>query len=165
MDGIDELFLHFLKDVYYAERQATKALPKMIKAAQSPQLKEFFEKSKSDKPGHVEVLQQVFEAIGKPAKGVTCEAMNGMIEEVSELLEEAKEPSPVRDAGLVAGAQAIAHYGIARYGTMIAWAKAGGMEGAVAPLQQMLDACKSADQHLTTIANDVLNPKAAKKAA
>ncbi len=158
---LEELFLDHLKDVYYAERAATKALPKMTKAAQHPQLKDMFEQSKGDKPHHVELLQSVFESIGQRAKGKTCEAMNGLIEEVEELLEEAKEPSPVRDAGLIANAQAIAHYGMARYGTMVAWAKAGGMEEAVGPLEEMLAACKDADEKLSQLANDVLNPAAA----
>ena len=158
---LEELFLDHLKDIYYAERQATKALPKMMKAAQNPQLKQMFEASKGDKPHHVELLQGVFESIGQRAKGKTCEAMNGLIEEVEELLEEAKEPSPVRDAGLIAGAQGIAHYGIARYGTMLAWAKVGGMDGAVEPLEQMLAACKDADEKLSQMANEVLNEAAA----
>ena len=162
---LNDLFLDHLKDIYYAERQATKTLPKMLKAAQHPDLRDLFEQSKGEKPQHVELLQHVFESIGKRATGKTCEAMNGLIEEVEELLEEAKEPSAVRDAGLIAGAQAIAHYGMARYGTMVAWAKAGGMKEAVGPLEQMLAACKSADTHLSKLANDVLNPKAAKKAA
>ena len=158
---LEELFLDHLKDIYYAERQATKALPKMAKAAQHPQLKDMFEQSKGEKPHHIELLQGVFESVGQRAKGKTCEAMNGLIEEVEELLEEAKEPSPVRDAGLIAGAQGIAHYGIARYGTMLAWAKAGGMDDAVEPLQQMLASCKDADQKLSEMANDVLNEAAA----
>ena len=158
---LKELFLDHLRDIYYAERAATKALPKMLKAAQHPELKEMFQQSKGDKPHHVELVQHVFEVIGERAKGKTCEAMNGLIEEVEELLEEAKEPSPVRDAGLIAGAQAIAHYGMARYGTMVAWAKAGGMDEAVAPLEEMLAACKDADEKLSQMANDVLNPEAA----
>ena len=158
---LEELFLDHLKDIYYAERQATKALPKMAKAAQHPQLKEMFDHSKGEKPHHIELLQSVFESVGQRAKGKTCEAMNGLIEEVEELLEEAKEPSPVRDAGLIAGAQGIAHYGIARYGTMVAWAKAGGMDGAVEPLEEMLASCKDADQKLSEMANDVLNEAAA----
>ena len=160
---LSELFLDHLKDVYYAERQATKAMPKMLKAAQHPQLKEMFGKSKADKPHHIELLQGVFEVVGKRATGKTCEAMDGLIAEVQELLEEAKEPSAVRDAGLIANAQAIAHYGMARYGTMAAWAKAGGMEEAVPALEEMLAACKSADAALSEMANTVLNPAAAEE--
>ena len=158
---LQDLFLDHLKDIYYAERAATKAMPKMVKAAQHPRLKEMFQNAKNDKPHHVELVQHVFEAIGQRAKGKTCEAMNGLVEEVEELLEEAKEPSPVRDAGLIAGAQGIAHYGMARYGTMVAWAKAGGMQEAVGSLEEMLAACKSADGMLNELANDVLNPAAA----
>ena len=158
---LKELFVDHLKDIYYAERQSTKAIPKMVKAAQNAELKQFFTASKADKPHHVELLQHVFEAIGERAKGKTCEAMNGLIEEVEELLEEAREPSPVRDAGLIAGAQGIAHYGIARYGTMLAWAKAGGMDEATGPLEELLTGCKDADQKLSEMANGVLNEAAA----
>lgn len=158
---LSELFLDHLRDIYYAERAATKALPKMLKAAQHEQLRDLFSQSKDEKPHHIDLLKGVFEAVGKRATGKTCDAMDGLISEVEELLEEAKEPSPVRDAGLIANAQAIAHYGIARYGTMIAWAKAAEIEDAVEPLEEMLEACKSADEHLSELANEVLNEEAA----
>jgi hypothetical protein len=110
MDTLPELFMHFLKDVYYAERQVSKSLPKLAKAAQSPELKQAFTEHRAETTVHIERLQKVFEILGKRAQGVTCEAINGLIEECEELLEEAKEPSPVRDAGLIACGQAIEHY-------------------------------------------------------
>lgn len=161
MKDLNEMFLHFLQDMYYAERQVMKTLPKLAKAAQNKDLKDMFTQSREEKPQHIEQMQHVFELVGKRARGVTCEAMNGLIEEAEELLEEAKEPSAARDAGLIACAQAMAHYGMARYGTMVAWAKANGNEEAAQVLQQMLDANKSADQHLNELANTTLNRQAA----
>lgn len=162
MKNLNEMFLHFLQDMYYAERQVLKTLPKLAKAAQNKNLKDMFTQSREEKPQHIEQMQHVFELVGKRARGVTCEAMNGLIEETQELLEEATEPSPTRDAGLIACAQGMAHYGMARYGTMVAWAKAIGNDEAAQVLQQMLDANKSADQHLNELANATLNPQAAR---
>ena len=121
---MDKLFLDTLKDVYYAERQVLKALTKQARAAHHPELKQAFTLHKEQTQGQVERLQQVFEALGKRAQGVTCEAMNGILEEASELIEEEPEAGPVRDAGLLAAAQCVEHYEIARYGTLIAWAQA-----------------------------------------
>lgn len=162
MKDLSEMFLHFLQDMYYAERQVLKTLPKLAKAAQNKDFKDMFTQSREEKPQHIEQMQHVFELVGKRARGVTCEAMNGLIEEMQELLEEATEPSPTRDAGLIACAQGMAHYGMARYGTMTAWAKAIGKDEAAQVLQQMLDANKSADQHLNELANETLNPQAAR---
>lgn len=162
MKDLNEMFLHFLQDMYYAERQVLKTLPKLAKAAQNKDLKDMFTQSREEKPQHIEQMQHVFELVGKRPRGVTCEAMNGLIEETQELLEEATEPSPTRDAGLIACAQGMAHYGMARYGTMAAWAKAIGNDEAAQVLQQMLDANKSADQHLNELANATLNPQAAR---
>ena len=125
-----DLTLHFVKDVYYAERQIMKTLPKLVKAAQSPELKQAFTAHREETQGQVERLQKVFEAMGKRAQGVTCEAINGLIEECEELIE-ATEAGPVRDAGLIACAQAIEHYEIARYGALIAWAKSAELNDAV----------------------------------
>ena len=118
---LDDLFLTTLKDIYFAERQILKALPKMAKAAENPQLRQAFTAHREETEGQVERLQQIFESLGKRAQGVTCEAIKGLIEECEELLEEAKEPSPVRDAGLIACGQAVEHYEMARYGALIAW--------------------------------------------
>ncbi len=156
----DDLFLTVLKDVYYAERQILKALPKMARAAQNDKLKEGFLHHRDETQGQVERLQQVFESIGKRAQGQTCEAIQGIIEEAEELLEEAKEASPVRDAGLIGAAQAVEHYEIARYGTLVAWAKACGHKDAVKLLEQTLEEEKKTDALLTKVANTIINPEA-----
>jgi len=162
----DDLFLHTLKDVYYAERQILKALQKMAKAAEDEALRDSFKLHREQTQGQIERLQQVFEALGKRAQGVTCEAINGLIEEAEELLEEAPEPSPVRDAGLIASAQAVEHYEMARYGTLIAWAQQSGKNDIVALLQQTLDEEKQTDALLTEMATSQgKNREAAGKAA
>jgi ferritin-like metal-binding protein YciE len=165
MQTIDELMLHFIQDIYYAERQILKALPKMAKAAQSPELKTAFTHHREETQGQVDRLQQVFELLGKRARGVTCEAINGLIEECEELLEESKDPSPVRDAGLVACAQAVEHYEIARYGALIAWAKAIGKTDIADLLQATLDEEKTTDGLLTKLATSNINQMAKKKVA
>lgn len=160
MNTMNDLFLHFLKDVYYAERQIAKALPKMAKAAQNPQLREAFTEHRTETQHQIERLQQVFEVIGKRAQGVTCEAINGLIEECEELLDEAKEPSAMRDAGLIACGQAVEHYEMARYGSLVAWAKLAGQNEAVTLLEQTLAEEKKADSLLNKIANSTVNPAA-----
>ena len=161
---LDSLFLDTLKDIYYAERQIMKTMPKITRAIQSPEVKEAMALHREQTQGQIERLQQVFEALGKRAQGVTCEAINGILEECTDLLDEAKEASPVRDAGLLAGAQAVEHYEMARYGTLIAWAKASGKEEIVALLQQNLDEEKATDQILSDLAERNVNPMAAKAA-
>jgi ferritin-like metal-binding protein YciE len=162
----DDLFLHTLKDIYYAERQIMKTLPKMAKAAEDQALADSFKLHREQTQGQIERLQQVFEALGKRAQGVTCEAINGLIEEAEELLEEAPQASPVRDAGLIASAQAIEHYEMARYGTLIAWAQQSGKDDIVALLQQTLDEEKQTDALLTQMATEQgKNREAASQAA
>lgn len=152
---LDDLFLQTLKDIYFAERQILKALPKMAKAAQDPKLKDGFMAHREETEGQVDRLQQVFESIGKRAQGKTCEAIKGLLEECEELLEEATEPSPVRDAGLIACGQAVEHYEMARYGALIAWATTLGNRDAIALLQANLDQEKKADSLLTQMAGSV----------
>ena len=164
MKSLEDLSIHFLKDIYYAERQILKALPKIAKAAQSDTLKQAFTQHREETQHQIERLQQVFEAIGKRAQGVTCEAMNGIIEEAEELLEEAREPSPVLDAGLIACGQAIEHYEMSRYGAMIAWAKATGQNQVVQLLEQTLQEEKKTDTLLNDLANGKINQQAAKAA-
>ncbi len=124
------LFHETLKDIYYAERQIVKALPKMARGAQSDKLKQAFEKHKEETQGQIERLQQIFELLGKRARGKTCPAIDGILEEGEEILEEFKG-SPALDAGLLAAAQAVEHYEISRYGTLRSWAKQLGMDEAV----------------------------------
>ncbi|MBE9603592.1 ferritin-like domain-containing protein [Acetobacteraceae bacterium H6797] len=158
---MDDLFLHTLKDIYYAERQILKSLPKMAKAAQSEELKQGFTMHREQTQQQIERLQQVFEALGKRAQGVTCEAIQGLIEECEELLDDAPEPSPVRDAGLIACGQAIEHYEIARYGTLIAWAKAQDKAEVVKLLEDNLAEEKETDGLLTKMAKSSVNLAAA----
>jgi ferritin-like metal-binding protein YciE len=157
---MNDLFLHFLKDVYYAERQISKALPKMAKAAYNPQLRQAFTEHREETQHQIERLQKVFELLGKRAQGVTCEAINGIIEEGEELLDEMKQPSAVRDAGLVANGQAVEHYEMARYGSLVAWAKLGGHKEIATLLEQTLAEEKKADTLLNRLANDHINQTA-----
>ncbi len=157
--SMEDLFLHFLQDIYYAERQLLKALPKMAKAAESQELKQAFLHHREQTQGQIERLQQVFEQIGKRARGITCEALNGLVEEADELVEEF-DAGPARDAGLLAGGQAVEHYEMARYGALVAWAKTLGHNQAAQLLQQTLDEEKETDAKLTKLANENLNPKA-----
>jgi ferritin-like metal-binding protein YciE len=119
---LDDLFLDSVKDVYYAEKKIVKTLPKMVKATNSPDLKAAFEKHLSESEGHVERLEQVFELLGKPARGKTCPAIDGILEEGAEVMDEYKGTAAL-DSALVASAQAVEHYEIARYGTLATWAR------------------------------------------
>jgi ferritin-like metal-binding protein YciE len=164
MKTSDDLFLHFLQDVYYAERQILKALPKMAKAAQSAALRTGFEEHLRQTEGQVERLQKVFDLIGQPAKGKTCEAIQGLIEEGEEVIEEF-HAGAVRDSGLAACAQAVEHYEIARYGALIAWAKAGGHGDAAKLLQETLHEEVETDRKLTQLAHSELNRESVQQAA
>ena len=163
MKTINDAMLNMLQDIYYAERQILKALPKMAKAAESEKLKQGFIKHREETEHHVERLQQVFEHMGKRARGQTCEAINGIIEEGEEFVGEF-EKGPVLDAALAVNAQAVEHYEMARYGTLIAWLNACGMTEPVKLLEQTLEEEKKADQLLNEVANSELNQKAAKTA-
>lgn len=160
---LDDLFYETLKDIYYAERKISKTLPKMARGAQNEQLKQAFLEHKEETDGQIERLQQVFELIGKRARGKTCDAIEGIISEGEEILEEFKG-TPALDAGLIAAAQAVEHYEIARYGTLCAWAKQLGMQEAAQLLSETLKEESATDQKLTKLAQTTLN-SAAKKAA
>jgi ferritin-like metal-binding protein YciE len=160
----NDLLLSFMQDIYYAERQILKALPKMAKAAENQQLKQAFTEHREETQGQVERLQKAFEALGKRARGVTCEAINGLIEETEEVIEEFPEGS-VRDAGLAACAQAVEHYEMARYGSLIAWAKAGGHQEIMSLLEETLAEEKKADTLLNQLASKAINQQAFKQAA
>jgi len=148
-----------LKDIYYAEKQILKALPKMKKAAETPQLKQALEHHRGETEGQVERLEQVFREIGKPARGEKCEAIVGIIAEGEDVIK--KGEAEVVDAGLIAAAQAVEHYEIARYGTLIAWAEQLGLRNSVALLKQTLEEEKTADKKLTQIAETSANRRAA----
>jgi ferritin-like metal-binding protein YciE len=164
MKTMDDLFLAFLQDIYYAERQILKALPKMVKAAESPELREALTEHREETQHQVERLQQVFDHIGKRARAATCEALNGIIEEGDEVVEQF-EKGPVRDSGILANAQAVEHYEMCRYGTMVAWAKSAGKQEIVNLLEETLAEEKKADKLLNEIANKSLNPQATRMAA
>jgi ferritin-like metal-binding protein YciE len=157
---LDDLFLDTLKDIYYAERQIVKTLPKMAKAAQSPELKAGFEKHLDESQGHVERLEQVFELLGKPARGKTCDAILGIIEEGKTIMDEFKGTVAL-DAGLISAAQAVEHYEIARYGTLKTWAQQLGLSEAVSLLDATLKEEIATDQKLTQVATADANQKAA----
>ncbi len=161
---LNKLFHETLKDIYYAERKILKALPKMARGAQDPKLKAAFEKHKDETEGQIERLQQVFELIGKPARGKTCDAIEGILSEGEEILEEFKG-EPALDAGLVAAAQAVEHYEIARYGTLKTWAGALGLAEAVKLIDETLAEEKKTDGDLSKLGETAANMKAQKKAA
>ncbi|EPE96447.1 YciE/YciF ferroxidase family protein [Rhizobium grahamii] len=160
---LDDLFLDTLKDIYYAEKQILKTLPKMARAAQSEEGKAGFLQHRDETQGQIDRLEQVFEILGKPARGKTCEAIQGIIAEGEEIMEEFKG-SPALEAGLISSAQAVEHYEIARYGTLIAWADQLGLKQAVPLLQANLQEEEATDQKLTQLAKASANAKATKAA-
>lgn len=161
---LNDLFHDTLRDIYYAERKILKALPKMARNAQSEQLKNAFLKHRDETEGQVERLQQVFEIIGKNARGKTCAAIEGIVEEAEEIMDEFKG-TPALDAGLLAAAQAVEHYEISRYGTLATWARELGLKDAVTLLEQTLAEESKTDESLTKLAETAVNQAAQKKAA
>ncbi|KFC74455.1 hypothetical protein FG93_01190 [Bosea sp. LC85] len=161
---LNDMFIDTLKDVYYAEKQILRALPKMAKSAKSRDLKVAFEKHRDETEVHVERLAQVFEIAGKAARGKTCDAILGIIEEGKAVIEDYAD-SPAMDAGLLAAAQAVEHYEIARYGTLKAWAKQLGLKDAVTLLDQTLKEESKTDEALTKLADSSVNKSAVAKAA
>ncbi|APO73157.1 stress response protein YciF 1 [Rhizobium etli 8C-3] len=161
--SLEDLYYDTLKDIYFTERQILRALPKMARAAQSADLKAGFEKHKEETETHLERLQQVFEIAGKRAQGKTCEAIQGIIAEGEEIMEEFKGTAAV-DAGLISAAQAVEHYEIARYGTLKTWAQNLGYKDAVALLDQTLLEEEATDKLLTKLAVSAANQKAARAA-
>jgi ferritin-like metal-binding protein YciE len=157
---LNDLFLDTLKDIYFAEKQILKALPKMAKAAQSDKLRAAFEKHHGETEGQVERLEQIFELLDVPARGKTCDAIQGILEEGKEIMEEYKDCAAL-DAGLLAAAQAVEHYEISRYGTLKQWAQQLGMKDAVRLLDQTLQQEKKTAESLTTLAAAAVNLAAA----
>jgi ferritin-like metal-binding protein YciE len=162
--GLEDLFLDGLKDIYYAEKKITKALPKMARAAESDELTAGFEKHLAETEAQVERLEQVFELLGKPARGKMCPAIDGILEEGEEIIQEYKG-APALDAGLVAAAQAVEHYEIARYGTLIAWAEQLGMGEAVDLLKVTLAEEEATDEALSALGEGGVNQRAMQEAA
>ena len=158
--NMDDLFVHTLRDIYYAEKQIVKALPDMIEKASDQQLKQGFQIHLRETENHVKRLEQVFQLTGKKAQGVDCPAIDGIIKEANEVAGEVEKKS-VLDAALIAAAQAVEHYEMTRYGTLISWAKELGRNDCVALLQQTLDEERATDRKLTAMAERQVNRKAA----
>lgn len=156
---LDELFHNTLKDIYFAEKKILSTLPKMAKAAQSPDLRKAFEKHRNETEGHVGRLEQVFAAIDKKPQAKTCDAIVGITDEGAEIMKEYKG-SPALDAGLLAAAQAVEHYEMSRYGTLKTWAQELRLNDAVQLLDQTLEEEKKTDATLTEIAEAVVNQQA-----
>jgi ferritin-like metal-binding protein YciE len=159
IDSLDMLLEEELKDIYSAEKQLLKALPKIAKKASSDELRAAFAEHLVVTEGQVTRLEKVFEALGKTAKAKICKAMQGLIEEATELMEEDADDA-VMDAGLIAAAQKVEHYEIASYGTVRTWANLCGKEDAAELLQETLDEETEADQKLTELAENLVNPAA-----
>src|ERR1700716_1622690 len=156
---LDDLFHDTLKDIYYAEKKILAALPKMAKAAQSEKLRAAFEKHEAETEGQIERLEQVFASIGETAKGKTCDAIMGILDEGKEVMGEYKG-MPALDAGLLAAAQAVEHYEISRYGTLRTWASELGYADAVKLLEATLEEEKNTDSALTQLAESEVNKHA-----
>ena len=161
---LDDLFHETLKDIYYAEKKILKALPKMSKGANAQELSAAFEKHRQETEEQVARLEQIFDMLGKPARGKTCPAIDGILKEGSEILDEFKG-APALDAGLLAAAQAVEHYEIARYGTLLAWATALGMNDAAALLKVTLNEEEATDEALSQLAESGVNDEALRQAA
>jgi ferritin-like metal-binding protein YciE len=157
---LDDLFVHQLQDIYYAEKQILKALPKMIEKATSPQLKKGLSDHLTETEGHVKRVEQVFAQHGADAKAVDCPAIDGILKEADEVAGDVADKQ-VLDAAIIASGQAVEHYEMTRYGTLVAWARQLGREDCVALLQQNLDEEKAADRKLTQLAENAINAQAA----
>lgn len=157
---MNDLFVHQLQDIYYAEQQLTQVLPKMAAKATTPELKQGLEAHLAETRNQVKRLEQIFKAIGEDVLAVDCPAIDGIIKEANQEAGDIGDKS-VLDAALVANAQAVEHYEIARYGTLIAWAKQLGRPDCVALLEQTLAEEKAADQKLTAMAESKINRRAA----
>jgi ferritin-like metal-binding protein YciE len=159
LDTLKKLYVEELRDVYSAEQQLLKALPKMAKGASSDELKQAFEEHLEQTKGHVERLEEIFETLDEKPTGKTCKAMKGLIEEGSEILKEDGEDS-VLDAGIIAAAQKVEHYEMATYGTLRTWAELLNEDEAASLLQETLDEEAQADKTLNELATEVINPEA-----
>ena len=153
---LDDLFVHTLQDIYYAEQQITKALPKMIAKVTDPQLKQAFQSHLGETKNHVSRVEQVFKMHGQSPKAVTCPAIDGIISEANEIMSDASDPE-VLDAAALAAAQAVEHYEITRYGTLAAWARQLGRNDCASVLEENLQEEKAADLRLTAIAEGRVN--------
>lgn len=154
--NLDDLFVHTLQDIYYAERKITKALPKIAEKFSDPQLQSAFLTHLAETEIQIQRLEQVFEMHGESPKATTCPAIDGIVTEAEEIMKDASDPE-VLDAAALAAAQAVEHYEITRYGTLIAWARQLGRSDCASVLQQNLDEEKATDLKLTQIAESRVN--------
>ena len=154
--SLDDLFVHTLQDIYYAEQKITKALPKMIEKVSDPQLKAAFQSHLAETKNQVKRVEQVFQMHNETPKAVTCPAIDGIVEEAEEIMGDVSD-AEVLDAAALAAAQAVEHYEISRYGTLIAWARQLGRSDCASVLQQNLEEEKKADLKLTQIAESRVN--------
>ncbi len=159
IETLDDLFVHTLQDIYYAEKKITKSLPKMIEKASDPGLKAGFEKHLRETEGQIARLERVFAMHGETPKGVYCPSMHGIIKEADEIAGDISDKA-VLDAALIAAAQAVEHYEITRYGTLIAWAKQLGRDDCASVLAETLAEEKATDEKLTSMAESKLNLQA-----
>jgi ferritin-like metal-binding protein YciE len=159
MKSLDDLFYGLLQDIYFAEKQLLKTLPKMAKQASNEELSQAFLKHRDQTEGQIERLEQAFEMIEKKPRGKKCDAILGIIEEGKEVMEEAKDEDTL-DAGLIGAAQAAEHYEIARYGTLCAWAKQLGKPQVARLLHETLEEEKQTDELLTKLAEGSINREA-----
>ena len=160
IENLHGLFVHTLQDVYFAEQTIVKKLPKMAEKASSQQLRMSFETHLAETREHVKRLEQIFANLGEKAKAEECPAIEGITEEAEELIKEIKDPE-TRDAAMLASAQAVEHYEIARYGTLVAWAEEMGHTDVIPLLRKTLDEEKATDAKLSQLAESRLNKKAA----
>jgi ferritin-like metal-binding protein YciE len=160
IENLNDLFVHTLQDIYYAEKKIVKALPKMVKKTDSPELAKAFESHLTETEGQIQRLDQVFEMCGEKPKATKCPAIDGILEEAEELMSEIKDPD-TRDAAMIAAAQAVEHYEISRYGTLVSWSEQLDMKDAARTLSQTLDEEKQTDAKLTKLAESRINKKAA----
>ena len=157
---MEDLFVDMLKDVYYAEKQILKALPEMVRRARTSELKKALETHRKETEGQIDRLETIFKGLDVTARGKKCEAIEGIIREAKHHMQEIENDN-VLDAGMIASAQAVEHYEICRYGTLIEWAKDLGMEEASELLETTLEQEKNADKLLTQIAKSSANSRAA----
>ena len=158
--SMDDLFVHALRDIYYAENQILKSLPDMIDRAGNPQLKQGFQAHLNETRNHVKRLEQVFQLEGQPVKSVDCPAIDGILEEADDVIGDV-EDARVLDAAMIAAAQAVEHYEITRYGALIAWARQLGRDDCAKILEQTLQEEKATDKKLTEMAETKVNAMAA----
>ncbi len=162
MKTMNDLFLHFLQDIYYAEKAFAKTSSKIMKAVQNDEVREILKKAKDNAQEPIEALDRVFEAVDKRPRGKTCEAMNGLLAECQEAIEEG-EPGPVLDAALIASIQGVKTYEITRYGSLLAFARQMGLKKAIKDLVTLRDAARNDDQALSKIAEGSSNVEASQE--